>query len=122
MATSFTEGRHNCEFILSEEEGHLSRDNVTIAENQTIEPGEIIVTGAGGYTAYAAGGAAPDPATGCGIALYGVTTGAGETAKIAAIVRLAEVNGKKLAWPADITAPQTATATAMLAANMVLVR
>jgi hypothetical protein len=122
MAISFTEGRHPCEFILNEEEGHISRDNVTIAESQTIEPGEIIVIGAGGYTAYAAGGLAPTPTTGIGIALYSAVTAAGETTQIAALVRLAEVNGNKLAWPAGITATQITAAAALLEANMVIVR
>ncbi|MDX2265440.1 MAG: head decoration protein [Hyphomicrobiales bacterium] len=56
------------------------------------------------------------------IPLYGVTTGAGATAKIAAITRDAEVNGKILTWPADITAEQKALALQQLAAAGIIVR
>jgi hypothetical protein len=117
MTKSFTEGKHPGEFILTEEDGHLSRDNVTIAESQTIIPGTILVSGAGGHAAYAAGGGAAS-----GIAIYGATTGAGETTQIAAITRVAEVNGKCLAWPADITQDQMEAAAALLAANHIVVR
>jgi hypothetical protein len=36
------EGRHPAEFILSEAEGHRSRDNVTVAAEQAIDAGTII--------------------------------------------------------------------------------
>jgi len=39
---TFTEARHAGEFILSELDGHGSRDNITIALNQTIIPGMIL--------------------------------------------------------------------------------
>lgn len=42
MSTTFTEGRHTAEFILNEDEGFLSRDNITIAANQTIVPGQVL--------------------------------------------------------------------------------
>jgi hypothetical protein len=122
MSIAFTEGFHPADFVICEGNCHLSRDNVTVAESQTIKPGTIIVTGAGGYVAYAAGGAAPDPTTDIGIALYGATTAAGETAKISAIKREAEVNAGMIQWPAGITAPQKLAAAALLAANMVIVR
>ena len=57
-----------------------------------------------------------------GIAIYGVTTGAGETAKIAAIVRNAEVNGNSVAWPSDLTAAERANAEQALAALDIIVR
>ncbi|ABE63179.1 conserved hypothetical protein [Nitrobacter hamburgensis X14] len=57
-----------------------------------------------------------------GIAIYPATTGASETAKIAAIVRDAEVNGHCIAWPAGITAAQKADATQELAAIGIIVR
>lgn len=56
------------------------------------------------------------------IALYDVTTGAGETAAVAAIVRDAEINGNELEWPAGITADQKAAAIAQLAASGIIVR
>jgi hypothetical protein len=40
--TVFTEGRHFCEGIVSEGDGHYSRDAVTIGNNQTIIPGTVL--------------------------------------------------------------------------------
>lgn len=42
MLPSFNEARHAGEFIISEADGHRSRDNVTIALNQTIIAGAIL--------------------------------------------------------------------------------
>jgi len=44
------------------------------------------------------------------IAIYGVETGVGETAKITAIVRGCQANGNCIAWPSDITAAEKANA------------
>lgn len=60
-----------------------------------------------------------DPA---GIAIYGVTTGSGETTKVAAIVRNAEVNGNCIAWPSDIEAAEKVNAEQALAALGIIVR
>ena len=57
-----------------------------------------------------------------GIACYGVVTGAGETKKITALTRDAEVNGKLLNLPNGVTAAQTAAAHAGLRALGVIVR
>lgn len=57
-----------------------------------------------------------------GIAIYGATTGAGETTKIAGIVRDAEANGNCIAWPAGITAGQKADAGQELATLGIIVR
>lgn len=40
--TTFTEGRHAGEFLLSEAPGGLSRDNAVIAVSQTIKPGTVL--------------------------------------------------------------------------------
>lgn len=60
--------------------------------------------------------------TAAAIAIYPVTTGEEETAKIAAIVRDAEVNGKVLVWPEGITAAQKEAAIADLQAVGIIVR
>ncbi len=57
-----------------------------------------------------------------GIAIYGVTTGSGETAKIAAIVRNAEVNGNCIAWPSDIEAAEKVNGEQALGALGIIVR
>ena len=56
------------------------------------------------------------------IAIYPAKTGEGETAKIAAIVRDAEVNGNCLSWPDGITAAQKEKAIADLAEVGIIVR
>jgi hypothetical protein len=40
--TTFTEGRHAGEFLLSEAPGNLSRDNAVVAVSQTIKPGTVL--------------------------------------------------------------------------------
>lgn len=57
-----------------------------------------------------------------GLAIYPAKTGAGETVKIAALMRDAEVNGHILEWPKDITAEQKAAAIADLASAGIIVR
>ena len=57
-----------------------------------------------------------------GIAIYPATTGSGESAEIAAIVRDAEVNGNCIAWPDGITAAKKANATQELADRGIIVR
>lgn len=56
------------------------------------------------------------------VAIYPATTGSGETVKIAALVRDAEVNGHCLVWPEGITAGQKEAAIADLAAAGIIVR
>lgn len=41
--TTFTEGRHAAEFVLSEANHNRSRDNIVVAASQTIVPGQILV-------------------------------------------------------------------------------
>ncbi|MBN9444375.1 head decoration protein [Bosea sp. (in: a-proteobacteria)] len=57
-----------------------------------------------------------------GIACYGAVTGVGETKKITALRRDAEVNGHMLNLPNGVTAAQTAKAYADLAALGIIVR
>ena len=57
-----------------------------------------------------------------GIAIYPASTGAGETVKIAAMVRAMEANGHCLAWPDGITDAQKADAEQALADLGIIVR
>jgi len=117
-----TEGRHAAEFVLSEGPGQISRGNITIGASQTIVPGAVLGKADEGHYKVLAPGASDGTETAAAIALYGVVTGAEETAKIAAIVDLAEVNGKLLTWPAGITNEQKAAAIVALAARNIKVR
>jgi hypothetical protein len=66
--------------------------------------------------------AADGAAAASAIALYPATTGVGETADIAGIVRDSEVNGKELTWPDGITDDQKTAAIAQLAERGIIVR
>jgi hypothetical protein len=57
-----------------------------------------------------------------GIAVYGVVTGAGETKKISALTRIAEVRASDLAWPAGISAANKARAIEELRAINIILR
>jgi hypothetical protein len=57
-----------------------------------------------------------------GIAIYGATTGSGETTQVAAIVRGCEANGNCIAWPDDITDAEKANAEEALAGLGIVVR
>lgn len=119
MTDTFTEGRHAAEFILDEANGQRSRENVTLAASQTITPGMVLIAG----EAWVAASAVPGTGDDVCIAIYGVTTAAGETTtKTAVIARDAEVNGNCLEWPADATDANIATAVAVLAEKGIIVR
>lgn len=56
------------------------------------------------------------------IPLYPATTGVGETVKISAVTRAAEVNGNLITWPDDITDAEKALAISQLADVGIIVR
>lgn len=123
MPNPVTEGRHPAEFMLTEANGQRSRDNITIGQNQNFVPGTVLgmVTASGQYVAHAPG-AADGSQNAAAIALYPALTGAGQTVKIAAITRAAEVNGNILTWANGITAAQKTAAITALAAVGIIVR
>lgn len=218
--TILTEGRHNGEFILSEAEAGRSRDNLTIAAEQVVEPGTVLaakvvvadatavasadagntassgtiamdatpltssakngryvgvasaatkvdwtdpegqqigvsthgtlfnkggvrftITAGGtpnvvGDTFYVDVGIEPgdmqyvvydqDGTDGSqvakAIAISGVTTGVGVTAKVAGLTRASQVKGVALGWPDDITAAEKALGVSQLADQGIIVR
>lgn len=124
--TVFHERRHSAEFILSEGNGHISRETVTIPANQTIEAGTILAISsqADGVTTVVPVNLAAEDSTSeaAGIAIYAATTGTGETTRIAAIFRSAEVNGQCLAWPEGITDAQRTLIKSDLASADIIVR
>lgn len=72
--TELTEGQHKAEFIVTEAEGTLSRETVTILSGQTLKPGHVL----GKVTVGTATGAAVSGNTGNGAI---GTVSAGATAK-----------------------------------------
>ncbi|WP_166304287.1 head decoration protein [Bradyrhizobium sp. 2S1] len=122
MPNPVTEGRHPGEFILNEANGDLSRDNITIAQNVSIVPGQVLgkITASSQFVPLnpAANDGSQNAAA---LPIYPANTGAGQTMQIAAITRAAEVNGNILTWPVGITAAQKAAAIAALGGAGVLI-
>jgi hypothetical protein len=120
--TTFTEGRHACEGIVSEAEGFRSRDDLTIAINQTIVPGSVLgkVTATGQYATY-------DPSksdgtqTAAALALYGCTT-TSLTDTTSGLTRDCEFRLEAMMWKSGLTQPQIAAAIASLAVAGIIIR
>lgn len=103
--TTFTEGRHAAEFVLSEAPGARSRENGTVVSGQDLAAGTVVMdNGAGKLTAYTAG-AVTDGGTdeAAGILLYAADASDGDV-EVSYIARDAEVNQKLITFPAESTA------------------
>jgi len=119
---AITETNRNGEVLLSEANGVLSREVITIASGQNLQAGTVLgqVTASGEYVAL-------NPAASDGsqkaaaVLLYDIDASAA-SAKATALVRLAEVASDLLVWPAGITAAQISTALGQLADNYVIAR
>jgi len=95
MTTALTEGRHAGEFIISEANGHRSRENGTLAHGEKVAAGELLGGTLAAMTSYNASSAGENVV---GIALYPCdATDAAQP--LAIIARDAEVNGKLLTMP-----------------------
>lgn len=117
--TKLSEGLHAGAFLVSEANGTLSRDEVTIGASQTLVAGQVIgVGGSGHYIAYDNDASA---AAAKGILLAPVTTGVGETAKAVIINFNAEVRAADLTWGAtNDTGDKTAGIADLLALGIKL--
>lgn len=99
--TTFTEGRHAAEFILSEAAGKRSRENGTVLAGENIRAGEVIMdNGAGKIVPYVLG----TGNTVLGISIYPVNADGGVDVAAAYLARDAEVNGNLLTYEAESTA------------------
>lgn len=103
---TFELGAANCGFILSEANGHRSRENGVVASGQgKLAAGTVVMdNGSGKLIAYA-GGDTTDGGTNeaIGIIMYNVDA-TSEDVAVAYIARDAEVNQKALVFPANNTA------------------
>lgn len=104
-----TEKAHTGSFIISELDGHGSRDNIVIVSGQNLVAGTVL----GNITATPTKYAAYDQQAGTGIEvgagiLYASVDATSADTPGVIINRSAEVNGNQLIWPAgsptDITA------------------
>jgi len=99
--TTFTEGRHAAEFIMSEANGNRSRESATVASGQDLEAGEVVMlNGSSKLVAY--DGATDSVAVGVIIYKTGALTA---DASFAYIARDAELNVNLITYPTgDIAA------------------
>lgn len=118
----FTEGRHTAEFLVSEANGHRSREKVTVASGADLPAGTVVgkLTSGGEHKAITPG-TSDGAQNAAGILFKGTrTASASEEATI--IARDAEVNAAHLVWPAGISDNNRNTAIAALAVLGIIVR
>jgi hypothetical protein len=123
---TLTENNRNWEFLVSENNGDFSREQIVLNSGQNLRSGAVLgrITATGRFTILAP--AASDGSQNA-IAILGPATDAtaGNT-RTAGVVGgpgvSVEVNSRLLVWPVGITAPQQATATAALVAAGIKLR
>jgi hypothetical protein len=128
--TVFTEGRYAAEFLLSEANGHRSREAVTVASGEgVIAPGAVLGVFTSGANAGKYGlspAAADDPDVGQQTAVAVALTGCDATSAAAEIVvirRDAEVNVNMLSYDASVDdGTKKAAKATQLAAVGIIVR
>jgi hypothetical protein len=118
-----TETRHAGEFVLSEGNGNISRDSITIVSGAgVVRAGTVLgkITASGKYT--------PSPATGAdgsqvavAVNIYEVDATSADVA-VAAIMRDAEVNVNTLTYAASVddNTKKAAKATQLAAVNIIV--
>ena len=109
------EGQYAGEFIVSEGNGTISRETITVLSGEALEVGAVLgkVTASGKYKALDP--AAMDGSQAAVAVLYDAVDASAGDAEGVAILRMAEVNAAELVWPDGITAGQQTTALAQLA-------
>lgn len=95
--TTLTEGKHAGEFLVSEGNGWISREAVTIVSGQNLVAGTVLgkITASGKYKAYS-NAAADGSEVAAGILFDNVDASGGDVAGAVMIARHAEVNGDEL--------------------------
>lgn len=118
--TTLTENNRNWEFLVSENNGDFSREQIVLNSGQNLRAGAVLgrITATGRFTALNTAGSDGSQNA---IAILGPATdaSAGNT-RTAGIVGgpgvSVEVNARLLVWPVGISAPNQATAVAALLA------
>lgn len=119
--TTLREGRHTAEFILSEGDGFISRDQITVASGSgKVSASTILATGANGkFVPLINGDPETDPlAVPAGILYANVDATAADVMAVA-VKRFCEVKSAELIYPAGAV---KATVNAGLAAIGIIVR
>jgi hypothetical protein len=124
MTTSiFTAGRRAGEFLVSEANGSLSRDVITIASGSgVLAAGTVLsrLTANGQYTAYDNVGT--DGTQTAAAVLYDAVDATSAAVVAVAIVRQAEVNAAELTWAAGVDAAGITAGIADLATAGIIAR
>lgn len=117
-----TLGKSNYAFLLSEGEGSISRETVTIASGQNLSAGTVLgqITTGGKYTAHTVG-ASNGSQNAVAILCNATDASTGDT-KAVIIARLAEVADIELTYETGITAPNKVLTIAALATQNIIVR
>lgn len=103
MATTYTEGRHTGEFLLSESNFHRSRDNIVIVSGAgVLAPGTVLgkITASGKYKPSTATGS--DGAETASAVLFRAVDATSADVPVAAITRDAEIKAFALAYDATV--------------------
>ena len=125
--SNLTEPKYPGEWLVSEGNGQISRDTMILIAGQKVQSGDILgkITASGKLTALAPA-AADGSQTGFALAYQNTdasATGTNADTKIAAVTRLAEVNGAEIGYSgATGNAGQITQAQADLAARNIIVR
>lgn len=117
--TTFTEGRHTAEFIISEANHNRSRENGTVLKGQNLESGEIVQKDSAGKL-IAADGILNSDDVELDTAVVGIvidnvdasSTGTDADTDVAYIARDAEVNDNLLTYPDESSPGNEKIATA----------
>ncbi len=119
--TWINEGRHAGEFIVSEGNGRISREVITITGGN-FDAGTVLgkITASGKFTNLTP--AANDGSQNAAAILFDNARAAAADVKGVVVARMAEVKAAELVWPAGITDAQKAAALASLAAVNIIAR
>lgn len=120
--TVLTEGRHTAEYILSEANGHRSREVGTLLAGNKLVPGTVLgrITASSKLTVLTPG-ASDGSQTAAGVLYDDVDATSADKAAVYT-ARDSEVKGLALTWPAGISAPNKTAAITELAALGIIVR
>lgn len=122
MATTYTEGKHRAEFLVTEANGAISREVVNVASGQNLVAGAVLgkVTATGEYKAYD-NSVTTGEAVAVAVLLDKVDASAGTTPAVA-VVRHAEVNKSEVTFKSTQSAADQTAAWTDLASVQILGR
>jgi hypothetical protein len=116
------EGRYAGEFLVSEGNGRISREVITVLSGEILVAAAVLgkVAASGKYKVL--NPAAVDGSEVAAGILYEAVDASAADAEGVAVVRLAEVNAAELVWPAGISAGEQTTALGELATLSIIAR